>query len=459
MTGKTLLRGLVLVAGVGVGAPCMLAETWHEQAILTANDMYRTDCFGWSVSISGDYAIVGAPYESEVAFDAGAAYVFQRTGSVWSQVAKLTASDGAEDDHFGDSVSISGDCAVVGAYSRYINDGPVLIANAGAAYLFQMPATGWADMTETAKLIPAGPVRPQQFGTAVSISGDCAVATGRWTREYPTWIGFPPRPGPTVPGGPATAYVFEKPATGWADMNETAKLTSSDGVVGDDFGCSVSISGDCVIVGASDAADAGAAYVFEKPPTGWADMTETARLAACEPHPLDWFGQSVSISGDCAVVGSGWDDDDGTNTGSAYVFEKPPTGWADMTETAKLTASDRGSWDWFGTSVSIDGDWVAVGAPYDDDIGSASGSGYLFRKPATGWVDRTETIKLAPTSLRADDEFGNCVSISGEHALFGAWKHTVPGSQTGSAYVFTPEPATLLLLAFGALVGMRRRSG
>ena len=133
--------------------------------------------------------------------------------------------------------------------------------------------------------------------------------------------------------GSGSAYLFEKPVLGWTDMNETAKLTASDSVDGHRFGETVSISGDTVVVGVygddDNGADSGAAYLFEEPDTGWTTMTETAKLTAYDNAAEDNFGQSVSISGDTVVAGAYRDDDDGPQSGSAYVFGPfEPIAWA-----------------------------------------------------------------------------------------------------------------------------------
>ena len=186
--------------------------------------------------------------------------------------------------------------------------------------------------------------------------------------------------GENIQAGSAFVYFFD--GNNWLKQ---AKLTASDAASRGYFGKSVSISGDQIVVGADgDDNYAGSAYIFVKPSGGWADMTQTAKLTASDAAVSDYFGISVSISGDQVVVGAHYDDDGGTSSGSAYVFEKPAGGWVDMTQTAKLTASDASSSDYFGNSVSISGDQVVVGAHYDDDGGTSSGSAYVFEKPAGG---------------------------------------------------------------------------
>lgn len=165
-------------------------------------------------------------------------------------------------------------------------------------------------------------------------------------------------------------------------MSETAKLTPSDGAIQDEFGLSVSISGDNVIVGAfwddDNGSSSGSAYLFEKPGASWTDMTETGKLTASDGDVGDFFGNSVSISGDTIVVGAPGDDDNGEDSGSAYYFEKPEAGWTDMTEMAKFTAPDGDEGHGFGSRVSSGGGTLVVGAPLDDGNGWYSGSAYVF---------------------------------------------------------------------------------
>ena len=309
----------------------------------TAKLTVSNGAFGNSVAISGDTVVVGA-----VGTDS--AYVFVKSGH-WSdmtETAKLTASDGAEDDGFGNFVAISGDTVVVGA--------PGSDFSKSSAYVF-VKSGNWSDMTETAKLTVSDWAAGDWFGP-VAISGDTVVFGAYGDDDNGNNSG--------------SAYVFVKSGH-WSDMTETAKLTASDGAAGDWFGASVAISGDTVVVGAYWDDGKGSAYVFVK--SGhWSDMIETAKLTASDGEYFDNFGASVAISGDTVMVGAYWDDDNGNDSGSAYVFVKSGH-WSDMTEPAKLTASDGAEDDGFGLSVAISGDTVVVGAPgYDDNKGSA----YVF---------------------------------------------------------------------------------
>ncbi|MHB8788683.1 MAG: thrombospondin type 3 repeat-containing protein [Desulfobulbaceae bacterium] len=389
-------------------------DPWFQQAKLTAGDGAENDQFGYSVAISGDTIVVGAPNN-------GAAYVFVKPAVGWStmtQTAKMTASDGAADDYFGGSLAISGDTIVVGARYNNANGGA-----SGSAYVYAKPASGWIDMTQTAKLTAGDGASGDIFGYSVAISGDTIVVGAIYNNDYS-----------------GSAYVFAMPPSGWYYMTQTAKLTAGDGAAQDQFGRSIAISGDTIVVGAPYDDDnglySGSAYVFAMPTSGWANMTQTAKLTAGDGAADDYFGESVAISGDTIVVGAYLDDDNGTSSGSAHVFAKPASGWADMTQTAKLAAGDGAAYDFFGESVAISGDTIVVGAYADDDNGSDSGSSYVFARPGEGWADMTHTAKLTAGDGAADDYFGRFLAISGDTIVVGALGDDDMGDLSGSAYVF-----------------------
>ncbi len=266
-----------------------------------------------------------------------------------------------------------------------------------------------------AKLTASDGATSDYFGYSVAISGDTIVVGAECDDS---WRG--------------SAYVFVKPAGGWGNMTQTAKLTASDRAANDLFGISVGISGDTVVVGAVwKASRRGAAYVFVKPAGGWSDMTQTAKLTAADGEKNDWFGVSAAISADAIVVGAEGDD---FWKGSAYVFVKPAGGWSDMTQTAKLTASDGAGDDRLGDSAAISGDTIVVGAIYDD---SDRGAAYVFVRPTNGWSDATQTAKLTASDGSASDYFGGSVAISDDAIVVGA---NGVQSYTGAAYVFV-KPA------------------
>ncbi len=351
---------------------------WIEQAKLLASDGAPSDRFGECVSIDGDYAIIGAWLDDDNGGSSGSAYIFKRNGTDWDEEAKLIASDGAPGDHFGECVSIDGDYAIIGAQG------------ADSAYIFKCDGTAWS---EEAKLTGSD---GQCFGLSVSIDGDYAIIGAHGDDDFT-----------------GAAYIFKRNGTNWTQQ---AKLIASDGEKIDCFGRSVSIDGDYAIIGAYVA---GSAYIFERNGTNW---TQQAKMTGTENS----FAFSVSIYGDYAIIGDHYGNGE---KGVAYVFKRNSTAWSEET---KLTASDGAEFDDFGCSVSIDGEYAIVGAESNDDNGSHSGSAYIFKRNDTAWI---EEAKLIASDGASCDFFGNSVSIDGDYAVAGASFDDDNGDESGSAYV------------------------
>jgi len=407
MEAKSILvAAMVAIIGSLVMTGTARAD-WQEKQKLTDPNIEANDRFGYSASISGDYAIVGAidgDIDSPLQEDTGSAYVFYFDGLNWIQQAKLTASDAAPADKFGSSVSIDGDYAIVGAYYDDDNED-----NSGSAYVFKRNGTDWI---EQAKLVASDGTFGDRFGTSVSISGDYAVVGASGDDPCGTNSG--------------SAYIFKRDTDpNWV---EQAKLTASDGAGGAVFGRSVSISGDYVIVGAANHNDdgkwAGAAYIFRR--FGDPNWLQQDKLTPSDPEPGDSFGSSVSISGYYAIVGAHGDDDNGGNSGSAYIFKRSGVDWIKQ---AKLIASDGAKLDQFGLAVSINGDYAIIGAFGNDTNGSNSGAAYIFGPNEVDPNNWTQDNKLTASDGESSDHFGVSVAIDGEYAIVGA-------HSSNSAYVF-----------------------
>ena len=291
-----------------------------------------------------------------------------------SQIAKILASDGAAGDEFGGSVAVDGDTMVVGAtYNRDKGFG------SGSAYIYTRNVAGslTAGWTQRAKLLTSDGAASDYFGVSVAISGD-TVAVGAY--------------GDGDKGSSSgSAYIYTRNVAGslTAGWTQRAKLLASDGAARDNFGWSVAISGDTVAVGAygddDKGSSSGSAYIYTRNvasslTAGW---TQRAKLLASDGAAGGYFGRSVAISGDTVAVGHENDDDKGTNSGSAYIYTRDDAGslTASWTQRAKLLASDGAAGDYFGASVAISFDTVAVAAYSDDDNGPGSGSAYMFALP------------------------------------------------------------------------------
>jgi hypothetical protein len=277
-------------------------------------------------------------------------------------------------------------------------------------------------MFQTAELTASDGTMADDFGWSIAISGNTVVVGAEDA---------------TVNGNndQGAVYVFVKPGSGWSNVTQTAKLTAT-GTLGDRFGSSVSISGNTVVVIAEGNIEFGGndkstAYVFVEPGSGWSNMTQTAKLTASDSGPNDSFGSSVAIDGNTVVVGD-MDATVGENLqqGAAYVFVEPGSGWSDMTQTAKLTASDGTTYNWFGNQVAISGNTVVVGA-YGATVGGNvwQGSAYVFVKPGSGWSNITQTAKLTATDVHQGDQFGaEDAMVNGNNDQGAAYVFVEPGS-------------------------------
>lgn len=316
--------------------------TWSQQAKLVASDAAVGDFFGNSVALDGDTIIVGARGDDTT----GAAYVFVRSGTVWTEQAKLTPGDATPTD-FGWSVALDGDTAVIGAP----------FSSTGAAYVFTRSGTTWS---EQAKLVASDGAAGDEFGRGVGIDTDTVVVGASEAHIGPT-------------GDAGAAYIFTRSGTTWTQQ---AKLVASDADTGDSFGGAVAISSGTVCAGAiSDdegGSSAGAVYVFTGAGATWAQQ---AKLLTDDIEAGDGFGRSVSVDGDTLVAGTSLEDTGGANAGAAYVFLRSAGAWYQQ---VKLQGDDTGEGDVFGFSVSLSQDVVICGAYLEDSAASSAGAAYIF---------------------------------------------------------------------------------
>jgi hypothetical protein len=319
--------------------------------------------------------------------------------------------------------------ALYGAHAVLFPDGPGGVPQGlAAAEWQQIRAAIQADVShakpdtpdawrQTAKLTASDPFWGDELGNEVDISGDTIV------------VGAPMHDVPWGAEDVGQAYVFVRQHGGWGNMTQVARLTASDTQGHELLGWTVAIDGNTVIAGAPYASTGGygsqgAAYVFVRPPGGWTDMTETAKLSASDGQGGDLFAQFVAISGHTIVAGA---PSDNNYAGSVYVFVRPPGGWTSMTETARLAASN-GTGGQLGTSVDISGDAIVGGAERAE-------TAYVFVRPPAGWANGTETARLTPSA--SGGAFGWTVGISRDTVVVGDYFYN---GQRGGAYVYVRPP-------------------
>jgi hypothetical protein len=398
--------GLLCSSGAGVAWGQCQAD---ELAKLLADDGAEGDQFGYSVAICGDTTVIGAHQDDDNGERSGSAYVFRFDGSHWVQEARLLPADGAPYDFFGYFVAISNDTAVIGAYGDDDHG-----TDSGSAHVFQFDGANWLPQ---AKLLAGDGAEGDYFGRCLAIDGDAAVIGAPWDDDQGSKSG--------------SAYVFRFNGSEWV---EEAKLLPGDGAAGDYFGRYTGISGETIVVGAYGDDDygsgSGSAYVFQYDGSSW---TQVAKLLPGDGAASDHFGFSVAISGDIAVIGAYQDDESGSNSGSAYAFEKPPEGWTDMNESAKLAPSDGEALDEFGVAMALSGNTAVIGAYRDGDNGTYSGSAYIFRFDGAVWH---EEAKLLAHDGTEGDRLGRAVAIYGHTAVVGSYADDDNGLDSGSVYAF-----------------------
>jgi hypothetical protein len=318
------------------------ASAWAcGQEKIVAADGDGGDTFGHAVAISGDRAIFGAPLDESLGFNSGAAYVFRNEGGAWVQEQKLLAFDGATQEYYGWDVAISGSTAVV--TNRRKNSGR------GALYVYTRSGTVWSFQQ---KLTASDAAANDELGTAIAIEGDTIIAGA---------------PGDET--GTGAVYVFTRTAGVWS---QAAKVVAPDAALYDNFGNAVAMSGGTILIGAYNVGDTiGAAYVFTGAGAAWAFQDKFADgVGDYEVY----FGWSVAIDGDTALVGENFRD---VLTGVVHVYTRTGSVWTKQTT---LSASDGAQEDEFGFSVALDGDTAIIGALRDNDAGSNAGCVFVFQR-------------------------------------------------------------------------------
>ena len=353
-------------------------EEWTQEAKLLAADREIGDWFGISVDISGTYAVIGAVEENAAR---GAAYVFERNSSgIWVQVAKLEATLRQSSDRYGNSVSISGNTLVVGAYHEDEDENETnTLQNAGSAYIYSRINGVW---TLTEKIVASDRDPNDYFGHSVAIHEDKLIV-GAYHRDTPTLSEY---------GG---AYAFEHNGSEWV---ETRIMEGIDPFFGDRFGWSVDVYENYYIVGAphhdynttggDPKNDAGAAYIFDSD-NGWAQT----KIVGGDRSGQDDAGEDVAIYGTRVLLGTPLQNYDingdppfWSDGGAVFVFEKDGSGLWNQEQ--KLLTGDRFTSDKFGHSVDLNGDTIIGGAPEDNGAaGPSTGAIYIFKDETLGAND------------------------------------------------------------------------
>lgn len=421
------------LGGVRSGCAYVFMRTggqWSESFRMAPSDPEANDRFGRSAAISGDTVVIGAPDDDDNGAGSGSAYVFVKSGAVWTEQAKLTASDGEESDWFGWFVAISGDTIVVGA-PRNSAFGEA----SGAAYVFVRNGAAWS---EQAKLVAADALAADTFGMAVSCEGESALV-GMLRRD-------------AAPDFAVRAYMFERTANVWSQSTVLNAGSDLDGTIPE---IDVKLNGDLVAVAyPRENADVGGdAYIFRRNGSLW---VEEAHIQSPDPGAADRFGTSVAVSGDLLAVGATLTYLGSDRTGAAYLYSNGPGGW---TLDGRLEASDGANDARLGERSAIAGSQVLISATRSEAIYAFSADAappavssitHLLGLSEPGLVTFTVTFSEPVTGVDASDfaidadgpTGGSVVSVEGSGADYTVIIDT--GSGTGTVTLTLVDDDSIL---------------
>ncbi|MDJ0733738.1 MAG: hypothetical protein QNJ47_06550 [Nostocaceae cyanobacterium] len=366
---------------------------WIQNAKLLAASTQRKDQFGYAIAVWKNTLVVGAARETRD----GKAHVFVWDGSDWREQAELIHSRSTTDDAFGHAVAIHADIIVVGA--------PYENRKAGAAYVFQRHGKTWQQVTKlTASDAQAGALF--SYG-AVSIDGD-TIAIGAVDDD----------------GRRGAVYIFQKHQQNWVQQT---KLVDPEGERGSRFGYRLKIQGNTLAIG-YDILDIyrgihgqGRVHIFQQKNNHW----QSRILRPLEPSRF--FGHAVSLSENLLVVGAFMED-------SAYVFSRQGNNWI---QTAILKGDSSTRPTWFGFDVFTDGKIIIVGAPYDNELGTRSGTVYVYIYEDNNWVRQR---KIIGDDITSKEEFGFSVAAHEQMLIVGSVHNQARGDDTGAVYTFIKIP-------------------
>jgi len=374
---------------------------------INAPDYTVEDCFGWSVSIYGDYAIIGNVYDDDNDIQSGSAYIYLYDGSNWVEQDKIIASDGGFADYFGYAVSIHDDQLISGAYRDFV--GPV---RSGSAYIYHRSGSEWI---EAARLVPFDPEEEDRFGAKVDIQGDFAAVGSYFDDDYGESSG--------------SVYVYQKNDETWSFHQ---KLTPPDLQANDLFGVSVDLSEDYLFIGAignsAHATNSGKVYIYELIEDEWELIGE---IFPNDPRVDQNFGNDISADDDHLIVSANMDNELGAQSGAVYVFGKTNDNWIQL---QKLLPDDGQLGAAFGNTVSIHEDHLVVGSVNNLTQHGESGAIYIYSLDIDDiWIQST---KIVPADGHNQQRFGADVGIWKNNVITGAPYDGGMGYRCGASYIF-----------------------
>ncbi len=362
--------------------------------------------FGRFVAQNDNYMVISAYKDFGKASSSGSLFIFQNKNGQYVQTQKIFPEDGTVEQFFGYSIGINNNWIITGAHHDSSKG-----ASSGAAYILEKNNSN--DWVISQKLVPDELSEADEFGKKVDLYGQFAVSSSYLDDDLGINSG--------------SVYIFKMDSGYW---HKFSKIYASTPAKYSQFGLSVDLFKDKLIVGAPFEGDKefGSTYIFEFIDNKW---VETAKLMPEGLNDFDQFGITVKISDGFAFVSSIKDDDLGKNSGAVYVFKKTDTRWDYF---QKLKAPDGAEGDGFGIDIELSDSIAIIGSYFDDDKGQNSGSIYFFQLKNDKWHFQK---KITADDGEESDAFGSSISLKGDNLLVGAYSDSDEGFLAGSAYVFS----------------------
>jgi hypothetical protein len=377
--------------------PLITFSESYEQSKIIASDGDADDGFGLSTAVYGDTVVVGAPYDNDNGENSGSVYVYYWNGFNWEET-KITSRDGSAGDQFGSTVSIDHNVIVIGAHGDDDNG-----SKSGSVYIYKKVDNSW----DESKLIAIDGSNNDYFGYSVSIDNNTIIVGSPFDDDNGLNTG--------------SAYLYDLIGDEWI-LN--SKLVANNSMVGDHFGFSVAIDKGLIVIGAygSDiyGHQSGLCYLYQRNGSLWTE----SQIFASNLTDGDNFGFAVDVDNNNIAIGSRFGDDNGYNSGTSYIYVWDGITWDEN----KLLASDGERNEYYGSSISIDGNKIISGSYNDDVFGLESGSAYIYNFIDKIWNE----TKLVPNDGAAEDQFGKSVAINGDTIVVGAPFDDDNGSNSGS---------------------------
>jgi hypothetical protein len=391
---------------------------WSQVDILAPPELLDNDEFGSTTAMSGDKLAVGAPNDAGAGTFRGVVYTFQWSGSMWVQDSTVLApTELSDSDRFGSAIAMSGDKLAVGSYYY---DGVGF--NRGGVFTYQWSGSVWVQ--DSTILSPTELLDSDSFGYSIDMDGDKMIVSAPYEDGAGSAAG--------------AVYTFQWSGSAW--VQDSTVLIPAELLAGDNFGISLTLSGDKMAVGASgdDGAGSNRGVVYTYQWSGSAWVQDSSILSPTELLDNYYFGHALVMVDDKLAVGAYRDSGVGPNRGAVYTFQWSGSAW--VQDSTMLAPTELLDSDNFGRYIDMNNNTIVVGTPNDDDVSPNAGAVYTFQWSGSAWVQ--DSTVLAPSELLSGDQFGRSIVLDGDKLAVGAPRDAGAGTFRGIVYAFSAISST-----------------